>query len=447
MEIRQLIRDAAPLLEALHDGVAVSDDRGFVVYVNEANTRITGLRADDLLNRKVAEVVPDSHLLDAIASGQPLIGVRTRVSGREVVSNIVPLKDGGQLIGAISVFRDVTEVMALRDQLREAHNTIALLKDHLSAGAGVDGVVVGRNPAAAQAYNLTIRAAGVNSPVLIEGESGTGKEVMARLIHARSDRAQRPFIAVNCAAVPATLLESELFGYDEGAFTGARRGGRAGLFEMADGGILFLDEVGDMEPTMQAKLLRVIQDGVFRRLGSSKERHADVRVVSATNRPLQELVAAHQFREDLYYRLRVIRVRLPALRERREDLPLFIARALERAAARLGRTPPELGQGALRVLMLYHYPGNIRELENLIEQAVVLDDDGQITEMDLPVEIGSHQSPLPLQFDQAVPTWDMVEERLLKAGLGQFPSKAALASHLGMSRATLYRKLAKYGLA
>ena len=447
VEIRRLMEAAAPLLEALHDGVAVSDTQGIVVYVNEANTRITGLKAADLLNRPVREVVPDSHLLDALASGRELIGVRTRVGDREVVSNIVPLWDEERLIGAISVFRDLTEVLALNAQLQEARNTIALLKDYLSTGEAMDGVVIGRSPAAQRAFTLALRAAAVTSPVLIEGESGTGKEVVARLIHARSERAGRPFIAINCAAVPETLLESELFGYEEGAFTGARRGGRPGVLEMADGGTLFLDEIGDMELGMQAKLLRALQGGEFRRLGGTSTRRADVRVISATNRPLQEMVAAKRFREDLYYRLRVVRIVVPALRERREDLPEFIDHALRRACARLGRGAVALDSGAMRQLLGYTFPGNVRELENLLEQAVVLDDDGVIGEADLPPEVAPRvESETSLTLTERFPTWDEVERTVLEAGLRRFTSKSALADRLGIGRATLYRKLQKYGI-
>jgi PAS domain S-box-containing protein len=454
LQIRQLMQAAAPLLEALHDGVAVSDTEGIVVYVNEANARITGLTAADVVERPVREVVPDSHLLQALESGHELIGVRTRVAGREVVSNIVPLRDGHRLMGAVSVFRDLTEVIALSAALHEARNTIALLREHLSGGESLDGMVVGRNPAARRAVNLALRAAAVSSPVLIEGESGTGKEVAARLIHARSDRAGKPFIALNCAAVPATLLESELFGYEEGAFTGARRGGRAGLMELADGGTLFLDEIGDMETAMQAKLLRALQGGEFRRLGSGAVRKVDLRVISATNQPLEAQVAGRRFREDLYYRLRVIRILLPPLRERREDLPLFISHGLHRACARLGRAPAALEAGALKRLLAYGYPGNVRELENLLEQAVVLDEDGVISEEDLPSELGAPHAQQPgmigagllVEPGRPFPTWAEVERAVLEAGLEQFPSKAALAQHLGLGRATLYRKLARHGL-
>jgi len=451
IDIRALMKAAAPLLESLHDGVAVTDTSGVVVYVNEANTRITGLKARDLVGRLVREVVPDSHLLQALSAGRSLIGVRTRAGDHDVISNIVPLRDQGRLIGAISVFRDLTEVMALTAQLQEARNTIDLLRTQLGTASAIPGVVQGRNPAAQLAFTLAIRSACVNSPVLVEGESGTGKEVIARLIHARSDRAKRPFIAFNCAAVPDTLVESELFGYEEGAFTGARRGGRAGLLEIADGGTLLLDEIGDMDLGVQAKLLRALQGGEFRRLGSADVRKSDVRIISATNRPLQDLVAAHRFREDLYYRLRVIRIALPPLRERKEDLPEFIRYALSRACGRLGRREPEpaIDPAALRRLLEYRYPGNVRELENIMEQAVVLDDDGLIAEGDLPIEVAPRSeasSGVVLHFPAEFPDWARVERAVLEAGLRHFGTKVALAQHLGMGRATLYRKLAHYGL-
>ncbi|HYF75662.1 MAG TPA: sigma 54-interacting transcriptional regulator, partial [Symbiobacteriaceae bacterium] len=231
---------------------------------------------------------------------------------------------------------------------------------------------------------------------------------------------------------------------------GARRGGRAGLFEMADGGTLFLDEIGDMDIAMQAKLLRALQGGEFRRLGGGAVRKADVRIISATNRGLSGLVEAKQFREDLYYRLRVVRILLPPLRERREDLPRFIEHGMKRACERLGRGPVSIEPGALRQLLAYQYPGNVRELENLLEQAVVLDDDGLITEADLPPEVAPRNAGATLGLLKTTPGgfpgWDEVEKALLEAGLRYFPSKAALAEHLGIGRATLYRKLAKYGL-
>jgi PAS domain S-box-containing protein len=463
--IQDLLKPAEQLLAILHDGVAAIDEHGIVVYANEANTRITGLKPADILGRHVSEAVPGSHLLEVLQTQQPVIGVRTRVGDRDVVSNIVPVHWKGKLVGVLSVFRDMTEVLALSKQLQEAHNTIDLLRSTMGAAPAIDGgIVVGRSPLAQKVFTTAFKAATVDSPVLLEGESGTGKEVVARLIHTRSARRDRPLIAVNCAAIPGSLLESELFGHEEGAFTGARKGGRAGLFEMADGGTLFLDEVGDMELTLQAKLLRALQSGEVRRVGGERTRKVNVRIISATNRNLLQLVKEKQFREDLYYRLRVIRIDLPPLRQRREDLMLFLENTTERICARLGKPTARYTPGALRMLLAHPFPGNIRELENVVEQAVVLAETDLIDVEDLPPDLAPvppDTAPAPPELAPAAldlaaslqgndprhfPTLEQMERALLEAGIRTFDSKVALAQHLGLGRATLYRKLARYGL-
>lgn len=459
--IQDMLKSAQQLLAILHDGVAAIDEHGIVVFANEANTRITGLKPEDLVGRHVSEVVPDSHLLQVLESGQEMIGVRTRVGERQVVSNIVPVHSGGQMLGVVSVFRDITEVLALSSQLQEARNTIDLLRSSLSTAPPVEGgMVIGRSPLAQKVFTTAVKAATVDSPVLIEGESGTGKEVVARLIHSRSARRDRPLIAVNCAAIPGSLLESELFGHEEGAFTGARKGGRAGLFEMADGGTLFLDEIGDMELNLQAKLLRALQSSEIRRVGSERTRKVNVRIISATNRNLHQLVKEKQFREDLYYRLRVIRLELPPLRQRKEDLMLFLETATQRICARLDKPVATYTPAALRVLLAHPFPGNIRELENVVEQSVVMAESSLIDVDDLPhdlaavpVETTQPEQPsrdvaasLALHDPARFPTLEEVERAVLEAGIRTFDSKAALARHLGMGRATLYRKLAQHGL-
>ncbi|BAD39423.1 sigma-54-dependent transcriptional regulator [Symbiobacterium thermophilum IAM 14863] len=455
-----ILRYAIQVLDSLHDGVVAVDSEGYVIYANEANTRITGLTRDQVVGRHVSEVVPNSHILDVLASRTPLLGVRTRVFDHVVVSNIVPVYHQGRMVGAVSVFRDITEVLALSRQLDEARNTIDLLRENLTAApVAEDGVIIGQSPAAQRMYLTARKAATVDSPVLIEGESGTGKEVMARLIHNRSARRSQPLIAVNCAAIPGTLLESELFGYEEGAFTGSRKGGRPGLFQLADGGTLFLDEIGDMDPGLQAKLLRALQSGEIRRVGGTTVQKVNVRIISATNQNLAQLVREKRFREDLYYRLRVIHLVLPPLRERRADLPLFLEHAMRRVCERLGRPPARFSPAALRALMAYPFPGNIRELENVVEQAVVLAEGDVIDVGDLPPDVVGAETAaagpadrsgdgwLGLNDPGTFPTLEEVERRVLEAGLRAFDSKAELARHLGLSRATLYRKLARYGLA
>ncbi len=246
--------------------------------------------------------------------------------------------------------------------------------------------LIGTSPSMHRVYELVGQVAETKTNVLIAGESGTGKELVARAIHARSDRRDRPFVAINCGAIPENLLESELFGHVKGAFTGAVQG-KEGLFETADGGTLFLDEVGELPPALQVKLLRVLQDRTIRRVGGTSDRRVDVRILAATNKLLEGEVAAGRFREDLYYRLNVIQISLPPLRDRLEDVPLLVQHFLEKYARELGKPICEVNEAAIRRLLGYAYPGNVRELENVVERAVALSRDGRIGEDALPPQL------------------------------------------------------------
>lgn len=297
---------------------------------------------------------------------------------------------------------------------------------------------------------LAIKASRVNSNVLIQGESGTGKEVYARFIHRHSDRSDKPFVVVNCAAIPDQLLESELFGYEEGAFSGAKKGGRMGLFELADGGTLFLDEIGDMNLSLQPKVLRALQNGEIMRVGGTSVRHVDVRIIAATNKDLKSLVEKNKFREDLYYRLRVILLQLLPLRERKEDLHLFIENIITKTCKKLNTGKVDITPSAMKVLMNYHYPGNVREMENIIEQSVVMNEDDVIDVDDLPrylVRSGEEEENFRLFFSDSFPTLEEVEKEILIKALSRFKNKTDIAKVLNISRATLYRKLKKYNLS
>jgi DNA-binding NtrC family response regulator len=306
-----------------------------------------------------------------------------------------------------------------------------------------DGLV-GRTAEMLTVYKQIARAADSTATVLIAGESGTGKELVARAIHAHGDRAARPFVAINCGAISETLLESELFGHARGAFTGATAD-RKGVFEQAHGGTVFLDEIGDTPPAMQVKLLRVLQDGEVRPLGASRAIHVDARVVAATNADIDHAIATQRFREDLYYRLSVIVIRLPALRDRREDIPLLIDQFVGNAAARAGRsvtTSPE----AIAALTAYRWPGNVRELENTIERLVVFSR-GRIDLQDLPPAIVA-APPLQEQLFQDLPALEEVERRYLihvLEAVGGNRSRAAEV--LGIDRRTLYRMAERFGIS
>jgi two-component system response regulator HydG len=305
--------------------------------------------------------------------------------------------------------------------------------------------VVGASPAFRRMMTLVEQVAGSSATVLVQGESGTGKELVARAIHERSGRRQRPFIAVNCAALPETLLESELFGYEKGAFTGAA-GRKEGRFELADGGTLFLDEVADLSPVTQPKILRVLQEGEFERLGGTRTIKVDVRIVTATNQDLAQMVRDKRFREDLYYRLNVITINVPPLRERREDIRMLAEHFLRLYGAKNNRVLEGFTADALGQLEGYSWPGNVRELENVVERGVVLARGGLIDADDLPEEIAG-APPLPegvLSVRIGTPLAE-IEQRLLEATLRATKgNKTLTAKLLGIDPRTVYRKLERW---
>jgi DNA-binding NtrC family response regulator len=327
--------------------------------------------------------------------------------------------------------RLVTENRELREALAERHR--------------VEGII-GESGAMQEVLSLVRRAAPSDATVLIRGESGTGKELIARALHHASPRARGPLVKVNCAALPESLLESELFGHEKGAFTGAIAA-RKGRFELADGGTLFLDEIGDLPLHLQVKLLRVLQEREFERVGASHPTAVDVRLVTATHRPLEALVREGRFRDDLYYRINVVTIALPPLRERREDLPLLIDHFLRTFAARNGKTVGGLTREAREALLRYDYPGNVRELENLIERAVVLTRDDGIGLGDLPLTL-QDPAPGPERPAGLTAAVEGLERRMIHAALDRADGVQTRAAELlGVSERVLRYKLRKYGLA
>jgi DNA-binding NtrC family response regulator len=296
-------------------------------------------------------------------------------------------------------------------------------------------------------HDLVQQVAPSRATVLITGESGTGKELIATLLHRLSPRANQPFITLNAAALPATLLEAELFGYEKGAFTGAHER-KPGQFEMADGGTLFLDEIGDMPLEVQVKLLRVLQDGRFRRLGGTRDLHADVRVLTATNKTLAAEVRAGRFREDLYYRLNVITVRLPALRERVQDIPLLVAHFIHKYAEQNHKPVQSIQKSALEQLQAYRWPGNVRELENVIERAVVLTQEPTLRDSDLSLEELHLDQPSHIEEGMFLPLpstlADIEREAIMQTLEYCEGNRQATSRQLAIAPATLYRKLKEY---
>lgn len=337
------------------------------------------------------------------------------------------------------VVQKVLEHRALREENRQLRE---LVTDTVSLGN-----IIGESPAMQEVFDRVRRAVAVNSTVLIQGESGTGKELVARHIHFAGPRKKKPFIVVNCAAIPDTLVESELFGHEKGAFTGAEIS-RQGKFEVANGGTLFLDEIGDMRLDSQAKLLRVLQDGVVERVGASTTRQVDVRVIAATNRDLRKAVDQGEFREDLYFRLEVLPVRLPPLRERMDDLPLLVSHFRGKLSRRLGKPAPTVAPDAIEAMRRYRWPGNVREIENTLEQLFILTDSPTIRAKDLPEKL---RARAPEKGEYELPAGGVVledlEEELIRQALNRSGGSIKEAAELlGLTYKTLQYRLKKHDI-
>ncbi len=366
-EVR-ILNDA--IFRSTQDAISVVDENGIGVQVNPAFTRVTGLRPDDVIGRPCTSELfsGESIHLEVLRTGKPVTGHRLRVgpAQKEVVIDAAPIIVDGAVKGSVAVLKDVTELFRLHDELADAQRTIRKLEARYTFDD-----VVGEDPAFTEIRDRARTAAMTPATILLRGESGTGKELFAHAIHNASARRNGKFIRVNCAALTESLLESELFGYVEGAFTGARKGGRRGLFEEAHGGTIFLDEVGVMNLNTQAKLLRVLQEREVRRVGGTDPIPIDVRVVAATNLDLANAMRDGLFREDLYYRLHVVPITIPALRHRKSDIEPIAAALIRKINQEYGRAVEGVSSDAMEMLRGCRWPGNIREIENVLRRAVI----------------------------------------------------------------------------
>lgn len=480
-----LPRDAASILElaarsmfdlfaSASEGMLLVDREARVVWINDQYRRFLPAlgfpREEDFVGHAVSDVVQNTQMHQVLRSGKPiLIDLLSNRAGTFVVSRI-PLRDeAGEVIGALGIVLFdqashnlqplIAKFAQMQHDLHEAQRQLADKKAASAHGSRQSRYTfasfVGTSPAAVEVKRQARRAAQSGSPVLLLGETGTGKELLAHAIHAASRRASGPFVSVNIAAVPDTLLEAEFFGVAPGAYTGAERKGRVGKFKLADGGTLFLDEIGDMPPGLQAKLLRALQEGEIEPLGSNQLVPFDARVVAATSRDLPALVASGQFREDLYYRLNVLPVRVPPLRERRGDIPALIE-VLGEDMAHRGSPPPELSASAVALLAAQQWRGNIRELRNVLEQAALRADSDRLDAGQMEAllrqsglaQIQPALPPEPAPPDASAllrPLAEQVaelEHRAIAAAMQTTGgNKLAAARLLGISRATLYERL------
>jgi len=450
-------RSMFDLFSSMAQGMMLVDRGGRVVWVNDAYKRFLPAlgfeHAEDFVGRPVEEVVPNTLMRHVIETGKPiLVDLLTNKAGTFVVSRI-PLRDAsGQVIGALGmVLFDhpettlqplISKFARLQRDLDEARRELAAQRRPKYTFASF----IGASPAALEVKRQARRAARTDATVLLLGETGTGKELLAHAIHAGSARAGRAFVGVNLAAVPETLLEAEFFGVAPGAYTGADRKGREGKFKLADEGTLFLDEVGDMPIALQAKLLRALQEQEVEPLGSNQVLKVDVRVIAATSRDLRALVAEARFREDLYYRLNVLPIRLPALRERVTDLEPLAENLLESIAVRTGMPQREITPSALAVLSTHRWPGNVRELRNVLEQAAMLTDNPRLEAEDFATILPTSEVTIPAVAPRALRPLPQLIAELERSSIASAlaatgGNKVSAAKMLGISRATLYEKL------
>ncbi|OAT85591.1 sigma-54 interaction domain-containing protein [Desulfotomaculum copahuensis] len=441
------------VLDSAYDGIVVVDDEARITMFNRAYCEFLGVKQEDVLGRRVQDVIENTRMHVVLQTGRPEVGEVQRINGHDMVCSRIPLKRDGRVWAAVGkvMFRDVSDLRTLVKRVDRLQTELEYYKGELQRHQGtrycLDNIT-GASPRMRELKALVPRVARSDSTVLIRGESGTGKELFAHALHNASPRAHRPFVKVNCAALPENLLESELFGYAEGAFTGARKGGKIGKFELADGGTIFLDEIGDMPVNMQVKLLRVLQEKEIERLGENRPLKVDVRVVAATNRNLEEMVQLNLFREDLFYRLNVVVLDVPPLRDRREDIPALVDSLLKKLAHRLGCPRKSLAPAALECLLDHHWPGNIRELENVLERVLNIVDEEIITINHLPFYL--RREEMEPVAEGVRPLKESVENlerimivRALEATAGDCLAAARL---LQVGKSTFYEKLARYGI-
>lgn len=445
------------ILGNLHEAVCVINTSGIVTFWNASAEKLYDIKEKEIVGSHIEKFFPNALLLKAMRERSTFENLKHKPKVEsDVIISAIPLIYNGELIGAVSTDRDLNEITNLYMELDREKTKVEILKQQMkeiTQDKYFFGKIIGKSKALIDAMIIAKQVAKTDASVLITGESGTGKEVFSRAIHQESDR-KGDFIPVNCSAIPSNLLESELFGYVEGAFTGAYKKGRAGKFELANGGTLFLDEIGDMPLLMQAKLLRVLQDGIVYRVGSGKPIKVDARIIAATNKDLQQLMEEGKFREDLYYRLNVVSILIPPLRERKEDIPELINDFITEFSEKNNKGKLKISPDAMKTLSNYYWKGNIRELKNTIERLVILSNGNMIESKDIPAEILSSvnmPSFIGLDtdntFDLKKAVEDFEKKIILEALATVKGNKAQAAELLNIKRSTLYYKLNLYGLA
>ncbi len=442
------------LAENAYEGLVVVDSHGNIT--KSKYEKLLGIKEADVIGKPVSEIIENTRLHEVIRSGRSEIGQIQTINGHDMLASRIAVWRNGKVIGAVGtvLFKDVKEVKALANRLEKLESKVKTYEGEINrlhqAKYTFDHIIT-RNTQMRHLIDLARKAADSHATVLLEGESGTGKEYFSHAIHKASYRSSGPFVQINCAAIPRELIESELFGYVEGAFTGARKGGKLGKFELANGGTLLLDEIGTLPLDMQAKLLRVLEEREYERIGGNQKIAVDIRVIAATNEPLTEMVQKGKFREDLYYRLNVLRLFLPPLRDRKEDIPLLAQHLLDAFCTQYHRPVVRLSNGAMERLQAYDWPGNVRELRNAMERALMVSEGQVLYTKDLPdifldkdtmPQTPDYDTPLTLDAAVEAAEADAIRRALIRCD----GNRTEAAKLLGIHRTGLHKKLKQYGI-
>lgn len=457
---KQKENNLTQVLDKMETGFVAIDSDSRIFYVNDAYGQILNINISKILGRYLSVIEPEASLLNVLKTGK-----NQRVDNQFIKSirkyvdiETHPIIAEDKIVGAYSIFTDVTDVNKLHKEVKRISAVAEEYGKQFSAEKFlIENEIIGESKIYLDCVSKALRVANTDTMVLLRGENGTGKEIIANIIRSNCTRKNEPFITVNCSAIPESLIESELFGYEEGSFSGALKGGKMGKFQLADGGTLFMDEIGDMPYQMQAKLLRVLQEGEIEKVGRQNNIPIDVRVIAATNKPLEEMVKEGTFREDLYYRLNVVSIHIPALRERKNDILLLADYFLEKYCRKYKRNL-KIDRLVYQVFLVYNWPGNVRELQNTIQSAVVLCEGDLITIEDLPENMNAksiqtlgitlpNSKKYMMQFDTLKDEVDNFEKNIILQTLNYYNGdKQKVMSVLGISRRTFYRKLANFGI-
>lgn len=454
--VEELHREFNAILNSSHDGIHITDGTGVTLFFNDACERIEGIKKEDIMGKNMKDMVDkglysQSVALKVLETGKPTTVIQ-KVNGIDIMASGTPIYSKGEISKVVINSRDITELNNIRESLILAENEKRVFKaelDILRQEKNLEDKFFTSNIKMKQILTLTLKIALVDSTVLIQGESGVGKGVLSKFIHDNSKRKNEAFIKIDCGAIPENLLESELFGYEKGAFTGADKEGKLGLIELANGGTLFLDEIGELPFNLQAKLLQVIQDRQFYRIGGKKRISVDIRIIAATNKNLEEMVKENTFRKDLFYRLNVIPINVPPLRERKEDIVPFVYKLIQKLNSKynLNKT---VSSEALNILQEYSWPGNIRELENIIERVFVTSLDEVIQPYDIPDNLFNdylNNDSINISNFSLKKLLDNYEKKILLTAKKQCSNTLEMSEKLEIDRSTIRRKLKKHNIS